>query len=91
MLPIEMYWPPEMLARVFPKKYPHLVEQLSPPRKPEKPHDPRYTIERLAGGCVVYWLSRTALENPRREPHDATCSSMIESRLEGADEIRWPT
>jgi hypothetical protein len=57
MLPIEMYWPPEMLAQVFPEKYRHLDKPF-PSRKPEKRNEPRYTVQRLAGGCDVFWLGR---------------------------------
>jgi hypothetical protein len=53
MTPIEHYWPPEMLAEVFPEKYGHLVFNWTE----EEPVSPsRYTVDHLPGGCVVIEL-----------------------------------
>ena len=49
MTPVELYWPPEMLAQVYPEEFGHL---LSPPPKPTS-----YTAEHLAGGCMLYRLT----------------------------------
>jgi hypothetical protein len=51
-----MYWPPEMLAQVFPEKYRHLNKP-SPFRETEERNEPRYTAQRR-GSCTVYWLGR---------------------------------
>jgi hypothetical protein len=60
MMPLDFYWPPEMLAQVFPDKYRHLTQQAHAKpsnRTAERQSEPnRYTVERLASGCVVYWL-----------------------------------
>jgi hypothetical protein len=50
----EHYWPPEMLAEVFPEKYGHLV--LSWPTQEEQLPSLRYTVNRLPGGYVVIGL-----------------------------------
>jgi len=60
MLPLELYWPPEMLAQVFPDRYRHLVQPHEKPSNPiakrqMKPQ--RYTIE-ARSGCKVFWLGR---------------------------------
>ena len=55
MTPIEHYWPPEMLAEVFPEKYGHLVLNWSAEEEPLPSH--RYTVEHLPGGSVVIKLS----------------------------------
>ena len=53
MTPIEHYWPPEMLAEVFPEKYGHLVFNWTE----EEPTSPsRYTVDHLPSGCVVIGL-----------------------------------
>ncbi|WP_322883921.1 hypothetical protein [Microvirga lotononidis] len=54
MTPIEHYWPPEMLAEVFPEKYGHLV--LKEPAQDEPLSTLRYIIDHLPGGCVVIRL-----------------------------------
>jgi hypothetical protein len=60
MMPLEFSWPPEMLAQVFPDKYRHLTQQAHAKpfnRTAERQSElNRYTVERLIGGCVVYWL-----------------------------------
>ena len=57
MTPIEHYWPPEMLAEVFPEKYGHLVLNWSShPALEEPSSSSRYTIDHLPGGCVVIGL-----------------------------------
>ncbi len=59
-MPLEFYWPAEMLAQVFPDKYQHLKQQAHTKpsnRTAERQPEPnRYTTQRLPGGCVVYWL-----------------------------------
>jgi hypothetical protein len=57
MTPIEHYWPPEMLAEVFPEKYGHLVLNWSAQPAQEEPLFPsRYTVDHLPSGCVVIGL-----------------------------------
>jgi hypothetical protein len=57
MTPIEHYWPPEMLAEVFPEKYGHLVLNWSAqPAQEEQLPSSRYTVDHLPGGCVVIGL-----------------------------------
>jgi hypothetical protein len=63
MTPIEHYWPPGMLAAVFPERYGHLTRNETPGRSnqptvssQERPQ-PRYTVERIAG-CEVIWLGK---------------------------------
>ncbi|WP_114947357.1 hypothetical protein [Microvirga calopogonii] len=51
MTPIEHYWPPEMLAAVFPEKYGHLV--MKAPAQEEPLSSSRYTVDHLPGGCGV--------------------------------------
>ena len=53
MTPIEHYWPPEMLAEVFPERYGHLVFNWAE-EEPASP--PRYTVDQLPGRCVVIRL-----------------------------------
>lgn len=53
MTPIECYWPPEMLAQVFPERFGHLVSR-PPAEQPTAPSS--YTVDRLQGGCVVIGL-----------------------------------
>jgi hypothetical protein len=60
MLPLEMYWPPEMLARVFPEKYRHLIASNRTGPVGQQRTEPHYTVQRLSGGCVVYWLGERA-------------------------------
>jgi hypothetical protein len=57
MTPIEHYWPPEMLAEVFPDRYGHLVLNWSAQLAQEEPlPSSRYTVDHLPGGCVVIEL-----------------------------------
>ncbi len=53
MTDIERYWPPEMLAEVFPEQYGHLVFDWT-----EEPHAtaPLYTVNHLPSGCMVFSL-----------------------------------
>jgi hypothetical protein len=53
MTPIECYWPPEMLAQVFPERYAHLIP-VQPSKKTMSPS--RYNVQRLPGGCVLIGL-----------------------------------
>ncbi len=85
MTPIEHYWPPEMLAEVFPEKYGHLVLNWSAEEEPLPSH--RYTVDHLPGGCVVIGLPgkqaawraahkdvrRRAGVNPPLNPAPAPC------------------
>jgi hypothetical protein len=54
MTPIEHYWPPEMLAEVFPDRYGHLVLDWATQEEPLPSQ--RYTVDHLPGGCVVIGL-----------------------------------
>ena len=54
MTQVEHYWPPEMLAEVFPEKYGHLILKWPPEEQPLPAS--RHTVERLPGGCVVIGL-----------------------------------
>jgi hypothetical protein len=60
MLPLEFYWPPEMLAQVFPGKYGHLTTPKSDirPTTKTRAEPTRFTSQRLDSGCVVIWLGR---------------------------------
>lgn len=51
MTPVEHYWPPEMLAAVFPDRFGHLAPPTAtrPAQRSEVPHP--YTVE---CGCIVY-------------------------------------
>jgi hypothetical protein len=53
MTDIECYWPPEMLAEVFPEQYGHLVFTWT--EEPPAPA-PLYTVNPLPGGCMVFSL-----------------------------------
>jgi hypothetical protein len=60
MLPLEHYWPPEMLVQVFPDKYRHLVEPVPiafPKAAKQRRTDSRYRAEHR-GNCTIYWLGR---------------------------------
>src|SRR5215207_4251579 len=60
MLPLEMYWPPEMLARVFPEKYRHLAQpKANACTKPTRQQriGSCYRVERR-GSCTVVWLGK---------------------------------
>ena len=64
MTPIELYWPPEILAQAYPAEFGHLLqtirERASPPSEPIF-----YTTEHLAGGCILYRLTdRPYLHGP---------------------------
>lgn len=75
MIPVEFYWPADMLARAFPDRFQGLSgSQLDQPHAaPERATIRRgckaavaYTSERLADGCVVYRLGeRTQGVRPR--------------------------
>ncbi len=58
MVPLEMYWPPEMLAQVFPERYGHLAmrEALTLHSKGRGTLPP-YKIEQR-GSCTIVWLGR---------------------------------
>ncbi len=56
MTPIEHYWPPEMLAKVFPAEYGHLSSARLD-RIPVRPETSGYTVQVLEG-CTVFWLSK---------------------------------
>ena len=60
MLPLEMYWPPEMLARVLPEKYRHLAQPTSnactPPTRQLRIGS-CYLVERRGRG-TVFWLGK---------------------------------
>lgn len=58
MLPLEHYWPAEMLARVLPEKYRHLTNATPNLTTEIKAEPTRYTSQRLDSGCVVIWLGR---------------------------------
>lgn len=53
MTPIEHYWPPEMLAAVFPDRFGHLAPKVAEASnacvRPTRP----YTVETVADGCDV--------------------------------------
>lgn len=53
MTDIKRYWPPEMLAEVFPEEYGHLVFDWT-----EEAPAPSllYTVNHLPGGCMVLSL-----------------------------------
>lgn len=69
MIPLEFYWPADMLARAFPDRFqglsgsqpdqPHAAPERAPIRRGCKAAV-AYTSERLAGGCVVYRLGEGA-------------------------------
>lgn len=75
MIPLEFYWPADMLARAFPDRFQGLSGSQSdqPHAAPERATIRRgfkaavaYTSERLADGCVVYRLGkRTQGVRPR--------------------------
>ncbi len=67
MVPLEAYWPAEMLARVFPNEYGHLLNASPSGDLRSIEHhvgvtfqDQRYTVEQR-GGCTVVWLGEKAL------------------------------
>ena len=68
---VEQYWPPEILAAVFPGEYrgaeprPESAASAASPVEAESVAEARrrYTAERLAGGCMVYRLA-----GPARSP-----------------------
>ncbi|PJI55529.1 hypothetical protein CTI14_04010 [Methylobacterium radiotolerans] len=49
MIPPEMYWPPELLARAMPERYGHLMPRESSPATGSRP----YTVKAVEGGCAV--------------------------------------
>ena len=71
MMSVEQYWPPEILAAVFPEDYGpfDVTKHNRNPRKAPSTHDkadghpPHYTVESLADGCVIYRLRRQKVED----------------------------
>lgn len=53
MTPIEHYWPPEMLAAVFPDRFGHLAPKAGPALAGRATVAPPYTVETVTGGCDV--------------------------------------
>lgn len=51
MTPIEHYWPPEMLAAVFPDRFGHLAPKVGPAARATVARS--YTVEAVTGGCEV--------------------------------------
>ena len=49
MIPLEMYWPPELLARAMPERYGHLMPKESSQTTGSRP----YTVKPVEGGCAV--------------------------------------
>lgn len=53
MTPIEHYWPPEMLAAVFPDRFGHLARKVAPASASRAAVAHPYTVETVAGDCNV--------------------------------------
>lgn len=53
MTPVEHYWPPEMLAAVFPDRFGHLAPKAAQRRRSQGTGARSYTVEAVTGGCDV--------------------------------------